>query len=363
MKVAVYAICKNESAFAERWFRSMSEANEIYVLDTGSTDGSVEKLRSLGAHVSVENFTPFRFDVARNRSLELVPADVDVCVCTDLDEVFCAGWREKLEAVWREGVTRLRYRYVWSFNPDGSDGVTFLGDKIHARNLYRWKHPVHEVLVPLAGVAETYAVDGELRLEHYPDNKKSRSNYLPLLELSVAEDPTDDRNMHYLGREYMFHKEWQKAITTLRRHLELPTATWIDERAASMRYIARCYRNLLDRKEAESWLLRACAEAPHLREPFCDLADFYYDTGDDVGLYFAATRATRITERTLSYINDPAAWSERPFDLLSIACHRLGLYREALTAARTAQSLAPLDPRIAANVKYFESAVEGKQEK
>ena len=36
-----------------------------------------------------------------------------------------------------------------------------------------------------------------MTLNHYPDSKKSRSSYLPLLELSVEEDPTDDRNMHY----------------------------------------------------------------------------------------------------------------------------------------------------------------------
>ncbi len=40
---------------------------------------------------------PWRFDAARNRSLELVPEDVDLCVCTGLDEVFRPGWREVLE--------------------------------------------------------------------------------------------------------------------------------------------------------------------------------------------------------------------------------------------------------------------------
>lgn len=40
MKVVVYAICKNERAFADRWMASMSEADEVYVLDTGSTDGT-----------------------------------------------------------------------------------------------------------------------------------------------------------------------------------------------------------------------------------------------------------------------------------------------------------------------------------
>ena len=39
-KVCVYAICKNEEKFVNKWVKSMSEADEIYVLDTGSTDNT-----------------------------------------------------------------------------------------------------------------------------------------------------------------------------------------------------------------------------------------------------------------------------------------------------------------------------------
>ena len=39
-KVAVYAICKDEEKFIKRWVNSMNEADEIYVLDTGSVPGS-----------------------------------------------------------------------------------------------------------------------------------------------------------------------------------------------------------------------------------------------------------------------------------------------------------------------------------
>ena len=45
MKICVYAISKNESKFVDRCVDSMSEADDIYVLDTGSTDDTVEKLK------------------------------------------------------------------------------------------------------------------------------------------------------------------------------------------------------------------------------------------------------------------------------------------------------------------------------
>ena len=52
MYVVVYAICKNESQFVERWMNSMSEADKIVVLDTGSSDDTVNRLPSKGAYVS-----------------------------------------------------------------------------------------------------------------------------------------------------------------------------------------------------------------------------------------------------------------------------------------------------------------------
>ena len=137
-KVCVYTICKNEEKFVDRWMDSMGEADLVVVLDTGSKDGTVERLRARGAQVTVERILPWRFDAARNRSLELVPEDVDLCVCTDLDEVFHPGWREALERAWRPGCGRVSYRYTWSFQQDGSEGVVFWSDKIHTRRGYRW---------------------------------------------------------------------------------------------------------------------------------------------------------------------------------------------------------------------------------
>ena len=98
-KVVVYAICKNEEKFVNRWIESMKEADKIVVLDTGSDDDTVKKLKEQNVYVESKVINPWRFDVARNEALKLVPEDTDICVCTDLDEVFEKGWREELERV------------------------------------------------------------------------------------------------------------------------------------------------------------------------------------------------------------------------------------------------------------------------
>ena len=326
--VCVYAICKDEEKFVDGWMDSMGEADQVIVLDTGSTDGTVERLRRRGASVTQERIVPWRFDTARNRSLALVSEDAEICVCTDLDERFRPGWREKLEAARTPDATLASYRYTWNFNADGSEGSVFWIEKIHARHGYAWVHPVHEVLewTGKGGPGRTVSAEG-VQLDHHADPAKSRAQYLPLPELSVEESPFDDRNLHYLGREYLYYGRWEDCIRTLKRHLALPNAVWADERSASMRYIARACLGRGERGKARDWYLRAVAEAPHLREGYLDLARMLYEDGEWEGVLYFTGCALRLTERPRSYISEAESWGSLPYDLRSIALDRTGRIR------------------------------------
>ena len=357
-KVAVYAICKNEENFVDRWMDSMSEADAIYVADTGSSDGTVKKLQDRGAIVNEIRVVPWRFDEARNISMSFIPEDFDICVCTDLDEVFENGWRTLLENAWTEHTTRLSYMFTWSFNDDGTPGVTFWQEKTHARDGFQWVHPVHEVLKYSGKRPDVYAKEGRIHLNHYPDKTKSRGQYLELLELSVQESPDDDRNMHYLGREYMFYKNWNKCIETLKKHLSLPTATWKDERSASMRYIARAYRAKNNMQEARRWLYRAISETPYLREPYVEMARLAYAQNDWTGVIHMAEEALKIKERPQSYINEGFCWDHTIYDLAAIAFYNLGLYENALNFAQTAAEMSPQNERLQKNLEIIKAKTE-----
>lgn len=355
MKIVVYGICKNEAQFVDRWMDSMSEADLVVALDTGSADGTVERLKARGALVVQEIITPWRFDAARNRALELVPQDADICVCTDLDEVFHPGWRALLEEAWRPGAGQARYRYTWSFGAGGSEGVVFWIEKAHARQGYRWVHPVHEVLSWTGAGRPGPMVTAEgVQLDHHPDPGKSRSQYLPLLELSVEEDPNDDRNVHYLGREYLYKGRWDDCIRTLKRHLSMPTATWADERCASMRYIARSYAQKGESLTARNWYLQAIAQAPHLREPYLDLAMLLYEEENWEGVLYFTACALEILQRPRTYICEAAPWGSLPHDLRAIAFYRTGRIPTALEEARKALALEPENPRLQGNVALLE---------
>jgi len=80
LRICVYAISKNEAHFAQRFCESAQDADLIMIADTGSEDGLPEKAELYGAVVHHICITPWRFDLARNAALALVPRDCLECL-------------------------------------------------------------------------------------------------------------------------------------------------------------------------------------------------------------------------------------------------------------------------------------------
>ena len=325
MKIAVYSIALNEAKFAERWADSAAEADYRVVADTGSTDDTVALLRGKGVDVHAISIKPWRFDRAREANLALVPADADVAICLDLDEVLLPGWRAALEQAWAPGTTRLRHPFVWNWTADGQPLNTLYGHRIHARHAYYWRYPIHEVLMPLPNVVEKVAWTEDLHIHHLADNSKPRAQYLPMLELAAREEPEDARLAHYHGRELMYHRRWAEAIVELERHLRLPGATWAAERGVSMRYLARCCA-ALERLPRSPGL----AAARLRRDAGCaravDRAGApLHEARDWLGGVWAAQRALAITVPPKGVMHDSRAWALAPYDIGSVCAYLCGL--------------------------------------
>ena len=347
MKIAVYAISFNEEQFAERCIKSAASADCFILADTGSTDRTKEVAKDCGAQVFDISIKPWRFDHARSASLALVP-DVDVCVALDLDEILNEGWRDELERVWQSDTTRLSYKFDWSA------GVVFYSDKIHSRNGYYWKHPCHELLTPDPRITERWAKTDFLMISHYPDETKSRGQYMSLLEVGVKEDPHCVRNAFYYARELSFSRRYAEAIDALKRYLLMPDAIWNHERAYAMRFIAEAYEALNDLASAHYWHRQACAEMPSAREPWTYLALFCMKRELWAECYSAISYALSIENRELLYTSDPKCWAGFPHDIASVAAWNLGLKEEAILHINKALQYDPHEPRLVANKKLME---------
>lgn len=355
MRVAVYTIAKNEEQFVEKWAASTAGADYRLIVDTGSTDNTVGLARARGIDVVSIMIRPWRFDDARNASLALIPEDIDYCIALDMDEVLVAGWRDELERMHAQGVTRPRYTYTWSWKPDGTPDLQYGGDKIHARFGYRWKHPVHETLTPTAG-QETQDWCG-LEIWHFPDSSKSRGQYFPLLTQAASETPHDDRIAFYHARELFYHGMLAEAFAEFERFLALPTAVWAPERAAAYRFMAKC-----DRGQAEHWLRMATMEAPGRREAWVELSTLFYEQGMWEWCYAAASAALAITEKPLEYLVEGWAWGAHPHDMAAIAAYNLGHLDVALAHAEDAVACDPDDERLQMNRDLISVAMGCKED-
>lgn len=216
LKICVYAICKNESKHIDRWINSLKEADKIVVLDTGSTDDSVSKLRAYEPLVSVyeEKIEPWRFDTARNKALSYIPKDIDICFVSDLDQVIRPGWAEVLRSAFSQGYNNVHGRVITYYKTTDTRVDEMLSDNVHSNDPHwKWERPVHERLYYDGDQnnVHTYLTE-DFVIEHHPDEEKDRSQYTELLEQEQAEHPDDPLAYIYYALDLMKNGRQREAI-------------------------------------------------------------------------------------------------------------------------------------------------------
>jgi len=348
VKVAVYTIALNEAAHAERWADSAADADYRIVADTGSTDDTVERLSRVGVTVHKIAVKPWRFDVARNTAMALIPADVDVCCTMDMDRFLGPGWRPKLEAAWTAETTALFCRVEYRASVDDPTPLRgWPAKNFHHRWGYRFKRPVHEALY-YTGHEVTRDCAAIVVYEVQDYRKETRRQYLSLMELALREDPGDAQICFWLGRDYMWANRHDEGIELLQRYLNLPTSNWTEERCEALRYLAR-----MQPDKKMYWLDKARSEAPHRRETWLDLAEELHSRADWLNLLWACTNGIEKTWRTGSYLDDPHCWGFRLYDLGAIAAWRLNVMDRAVEWATKALELEPGNQRLKNNRDFF----------
>jgi len=102
MKISVVIPAYNEERYLRRTIRSLKnqtlKANEIIVVDNGSTDKTKEVAESLGAKVIIEKRKGVGF--ARRAGFE--KALYDIIVTTDADTIFPKNWLSRIEKTFAE---------------------------------------------------------------------------------------------------------------------------------------------------------------------------------------------------------------------------------------------------------------------
>jgi glycosyltransferase involved in cell wall biosynthesis len=229
--VSLCMIVKNEEANLADCLAPVAPLfDEIVVVDTGSTDGTKECARRLGAKVHdfawVDSFAAARNETLRHATGKWI-------FWLDGDERLDEANLQKLARLLKELPDENNvYMMCQQSAPDPLSGLTLIVDQARLfRNLpqARWKHRVHEQIFLALKEQAAREIRTDIVISHlgYQDpelRRRKRERNIRLLLREVEETP-EDAFVHFnLASAYMDDGQVEKALPVMRRCLELAPA-------------------------------------------------------------------------------------------------------------------------------------------
>ena len=344
---SVVVIARNEEKTLPRLIKSLKGVDDIVIMDTGSTDKTVEVARSLGARVEEvgDRFRKkateedrkkwerlfgseppfevgkgyFHFADARNHAATL--AKNDWVFMPDADEVPEWDLEKVLEEI--QDCDQLVYRFCFAHNPDKSCALEFTHCKFYRRSKLHWIKWVHEIVVAIPGKAPKPPKYVECIYHHHWQNKETnRGNYLPGLALSLVADPDDDRNLYYMAREFMYVERYEEAINLFKKSIEV--GKWAPEVGQAWIFMGDCYLGLKKEKEAKQAYCSSLGECSTRREPFWALMKLYVDQEKWKEAIAMGEAAISVPFQAHGYLNDKNLYGWVIYDKLAFCYGKVG---------------------------------------
>lgn len=385
-KICVYAIAKDEAENAAKWYERVKCADFVVVLDTGSSDRTVEILRGLGATVFTKKYgteeheengekdsvsrvpriSRFRFDTARNDALQYaLETGADVFLALDLDEFPDEGWLEAIRERWDPSVhTRGCYDlYI------GSSPIPGSMNWLHDRS-WRWRYPCHEAMERTDGSGTSYHVSNQLDLRgvvavRHPDIPGGHGAlYLPLLYTRCVENPGDQDSEAYLLRElvgcglYEEARAFGRGLDLLRLHGN--PGSW------ALLHLADAFDAGGEREKAKALLYHAWRLWPAGRTAPVRLATILCSEDDPAGAEAVLRRCIYESGEKRGdglFLDNEDVWLWRMADWLGVAVYAQGRYAEARAIFLRALAGANTDSareHIKGNIRFCDERLSTK---
>lgn len=267
MKLSVVLIARNEEALIGRCLKSVSGADEIIVLDTGSTDRTAGLASESGAKVIAKEYVwEDSFCKARNKAKSYASGDWILSI--DADEFLEPDGIDKVRrAIENAGDATVIDIYLESENGKERHRFPRLFKNCPEIN---WCGSIHNYLNKVADKWEDIVITYGYSPTHGTDPDRS----LRLLEQAVIDEPKSSRNWYYLGREYQYKHRWAASEVALRKALDM--SRWSPEIADSRFLMARALWNLQRGNEAREECLKAIGVNPNFKEALLFMGDMCY---------------------------------------------------------------------------------------
>jgi glycosyltransferase involved in cell wall biosynthesis len=273
--ISLCMIVKNEAELLPRALGNLDGFwDELIVVDTGSTDNTVEVAESLGATViCYEMPPPGHLGAARNVALD--EATGKWIVMLDADEIISnpRGVRDFLSRTESDNSTIVTSRFH-NYDATGAVELAWWQPRIWKNGLYHYEHRAHEV--PMwCGDGDQRMVGLDAIFEHRPPiarNGLKNGLLLAMLEADVNERPNDVHPAYFLSRQYALVEKWEDCIRLSLHYLDLNNG--VDNHDA-FGTLATAYTQTGNHAQAINVLHDAMAAQPHRRIWWIRLAEMY----------------------------------------------------------------------------------------
>ena len=325
--VALVMIVKNEAHIVTEAFDSVRGLIDSWcIVDTGSTDGTQELIRSYFAEASIPGELHERgwVDFAHNRSqsLELARTTADYSLVLDADDRVI-------------GQPDLSSLTADAYMMRIGEGLTYWRTQLF-RNSRAWEY--RGVLHEYAACAEPCGPVERLDGEYYIDTRRLGARNLvndkyerdtDVLRAELLRKPDDSRTVFYLAQSRLDAGDPAEAYELYTRRTEM--GGWDEEIFYSHLQRGRALERLgTPWEHVLSVYLQAWSSRPTRAEPLVEIARHYRSTSEWDLAHLFASRATDITfpeEDLLFVAADAYRW--RAADERSIAAYYTGRYRES----------------------------------
>lgn len=370
--VSVCLICKNEEKNLESCLLSLRDyVEEIVVVDTGSTDSSVDIAKKYADIVEIctefsdSDGNLINFAKARNKAKDLATKDWMLWVDCDDELIGADKLNNIIKKAGNEGIKQILLPYEYSRDANGDVNCLHYRERlVYPKEKFNWVNPVHEVLLGPENV--TTILDDSIKVVHKRVEKgKVTDPYrnFKIIKKYVDEiGESDPRQLYYLGLEYGNINKFEEAIKTLSRYVEL--SGWDDEKCLAALKVSEHYVTLNDLDNAIIWASKALNIKPNWCEPYLFLGKIHYYIAQkkeannenahnswEHSINFIKVGLSLPPTSTLLFINP----KDRDFEIhkyLNFALSKIGDIDGAILSATAALSKC-YDESLDKNLKYY----------